>query len=238
MEAQKKKAITAAEEVGAITAHRDRIRDLARADVERSKDQPGGQTSASVAQGAALLAEAEVWLAQSKTDKTEKTAKTGSALGKDPQSRRILAKLEEPVAMNFPHETPLDDVLKYIRQATKSSELPSGIAIYVDPIGLQEAEKSLTSTIQMDLEGVPLRRTLQLALQQLGLTYRVFDGMLFVSSEQADSNLAYEPIPIEEKIDQAQRGELTLSEMKDLQEVLKNILEIQKAAKARHSSLE
>ncbi len=58
--------------------------------------------------------------------------------------------------MSFAEETSLEEVLKYIKEATKSSELPNGIAIYVDPIGLQEAEKSLTSTIQMDLEGVPL----------------------------------------------------------------------------------
>jgi len=236
MDAQKDEAITTADKVGAITAHRDRIRDLARADAERSKILPGGQSLAlaNAAQGTAFLAEAELWLAQAKTDKAKKATSAGSGPGKDPQSRRILAKLEEPLAMNFANETPLEDVLKYIKEATKSSELPNGIAIYMDPIGLQEAEKSVTSTIVMDLEGVPLRRTLQLALKQLGLVYRVFDGMLYITSAGSGDQLTLGSSPIEEKIEQAERGELTLTEMKDLQELLKSILEVKKAAQARN----
>jgi hypothetical protein len=195
---------------------------------------PGNQSSASAAQGRAFLAEADVWLAQAKTDKAEKAKDKGSGPGKDPQSRRIVAKLEEPLIMSFPDETPLADVLKHIKESTKSSELPHGIAIYVDPIGLQESEKSLTSTITMDLEGVPLRRTLQLALHQLGLVYYVYDGMLFITSEESENtNPTLYPAPIETKIEQAERGELTLAEMKDLQELLKIILEIKKAAQSR-----
>ncbi len=43
--------------------------------------------------------------------------------------------------MSFNAETPLDDVLKYIKQATTTPTF-SGIPIYVDPVGLQEAERS------------------------------------------------------------------------------------------------
>ena len=83
----------------------------------------------------------------------------------------------------------------------------------------------------MDLDGVPLRRTLQLLLRQLGLIYFVYDGMLYITSEESEqSDPTREPPPIEKKIEQAERGELTLAEMKDLQELLKNILEIKKAA--------
>ena len=60
--------------------------------------------------------------------------------------------------MSFANETPLDDVLKYIKQATTTPTF-NGIPIYMDPVGLQEAERSINSTIQIDLEGVPLRRT-------------------------------------------------------------------------------
>ena len=45
--------------------------------------------------------------------------------------------------MSFPNETPLDDVLKYIKQATMTPTYP-GIPIYVDPLGLQEAEARST----------------------------------------------------------------------------------------------
>ena len=90
--------------------------------------------------------------------------------------------------MSFANETPLDDVLKYIKQATTTPTF-SGIPIYVDPIGLQEAERSLNSTVQMDLEGVPLGRTLQLMLAQLGLIYFVEDGMLYITSAESEQAL-------------------------------------------------
>ena len=53
--------------------------------------------------------------------------------------------------MSFPNETPLEDVLKYIKQATQDANY-SGIPIYVDPLGLQEADKTLTSPVSIDLE--------------------------------------------------------------------------------------
>ena len=87
--------------------------------------------------------------------------------------------------MAFPNETPLEDVLKYIKSYTQGTN-DSGIPIYVDPVGLQEAEKTITSPVQLDLEGVPLKTTLRLLLKQLGLTYTVKDGMLTITSESSD----------------------------------------------------
>jgi RNA polymerase sigma factor (sigma-70 family) len=143
----------------------------------------------------------------------------------DPRSRMILAKLDEPIPMSFPADTPLDDVLKYIKQATTTSNHP-GIPIYVDPTGLQEAERSLNSTVVMDLEGVPLRRTLQLLLTQLGLAYYVEDGILIITSEDSASQKHLPPSmasppPIFDLQDKAERGELSVSEMKEVIELLK-----------------
>ena len=96
----------------------------------------------------------------------------------DDKSQRILEKLGEPVAMSFNEDTPLEDVLKYVKQTTKAAAFPDGIPIYVDPLGLQEAEKSMTSTVRnIDLQGVPLKVTLKLLLNQLDLTYKVKDGL-------------------------------------------------------------
>ncbi len=83
--------------------------------------------------------------------------------------------------MNFPNETPLEEVLKYVKESTKDAK-GKAIPIYVDPIGLQEAEKTPQSTITLDIEDVPLRTTLRLALIQLGLDYRVRDGMLYIGA--------------------------------------------------------
>jgi hypothetical protein len=155
--------------------------------------------------------------------------------GKDQKSRMILEKLEEPVAMSFVEETPLEDVLKYIHQATTSRTYP-GIPIYVDPIGLQEAEKSMTSTVRsMDLHGVPLRRTLPLLLKQLDLAYFVEDGVLCVTSLKSMGRFdptMNEPSPIMERVKKAERGELSQTEMKDLIELLKSQAEARRLAVA------
>ena len=100
----------------------------------------------------------------------------------NPANIRILKMLEQPIPMRFPKETSLEDVLKYIKKATTGADGKS-IPIYIDPIGLQESEKSLTSTITIDVEGVPLRTTLHLCLKQLGLTYEVKDGYLMITSD-------------------------------------------------------
>ena len=87
--------------------------------------------------------------------------------------------------MSFANETPLEDVLKYIKSATQGPN-DTGIPIYVDPVGLQEAEKTMTSPVTLDLEGVPLKTTLRLLLKQLGLTYTVKDGLLTITSESSE----------------------------------------------------
>ncbi len=98
-----------------------------------------------------------------------------------PKNKAILKKLEEPVSMSFAHETPLDDVIKYIKSAVQGAN-DSGIPIYVDPAGLQEAETKMTTPVQLDLEGVPLKTTLRLLLKQVKLAYCVKEGVLIISS--------------------------------------------------------
>jgi hypothetical protein len=105
---------------------------------------------------------------------------------------RIVKALEQPVSMRFPDETPLGDILKYI-QANTHGPNEAVIPIYVEPIGLQEAEKSMGSSIALDLEGVPLKVTLHLALAQLGLDYNVRDGLVLISSETRVSSISEDP---------------------------------------------
>ena len=100
-----------------------------------------------------------------------------------PKSRAVLARLDEPIAMQFEDETPLEDVLKYITQAT--TKPPNfGIPIVVDALGLQEVEKTLHSTVLIDLEAMPLKTTLRLLLEQLGLAYTIKDGLAVISSSR------------------------------------------------------
>jgi RNA polymerase sigma factor (sigma-70 family) len=105
-----------------------------------------------------------------------------TAADPNPRNQEILKRLEEPTAMSFASETPLRDVLKYIK--TKLDDPNAPIPIYVDPNGLAEVGRSLNSTVMMDLEGVPLKTTLRLMLKQLGLAYCIRDGVLIISSVQ------------------------------------------------------
>ncbi len=111
----------------------------------------------------------------------------GPAQKDDPRTQSILKKLEEPISMSFAQETPLEDVIKYIKSATQGPD-GRGIPIYIDPVGLNEAEKTTTSPVILDLEGVPLKTTLRLLLAQLGLCYKVEDGLMTITSESSESN--------------------------------------------------
>jgi RNA polymerase sigma factor (sigma-70 family) len=216
------------ERLKAAEAHLDRMKALT-----RTHQEAGNVDDADGASVRAYLAEAELLISQAKTPPTAASVKArspeggpapSSAPGKDAKSLALLARLEEPLAMSFPNETPLEDVLKYIKQATSSPNGP-GIPIYIDPVGLQEAEKSMTSPVQLDLEGIPLRRTLQLMLSQLGLLYYVDDGILVITSQDSEATQlppsSNEPSAFAQKRDRAERGEMSLEEMKKFVEELK-----------------
>ena len=145
--------------------------------------------------------------------------------GKDPKSLAVVQTLEKPIPMSFANETSLEDVLKYIRSETAQDgkEIP----IYVDPVGLQEAEKTMTSPITIDLEGVPLRITLDLLLRQLGLKYKVRDGLLTIIFEDAEDN------PFHELLGKSESGELTPDEYQKLIVMLKARNEIHKLQSER-----
>ncbi len=108
---------------------------------------------------------------------------------------RILRALDQPVPMHFRDETALEDVVNHIVDATKSPD-GKALPIYIDPIGLQEAEKTPRSMVAIDLDGVPLKTTLHLCLKQLDLAYCIRDGVLVISSEQSASPVYEDPFLI------------------------------------------
>jgi serine/threonine protein kinase len=111
----------------------------------------------------------------------ERNEKPSPAADATARTKRALAKLEELIPMSFANRVPLEDVIDYIRQATTSPDY-DGIPIFTDVRGLQEAGCSLTSTVSINVDGVPLKTTLRLMLEQLGLAYVVKDGVLTISS--------------------------------------------------------
>ena len=135
-----------------------------------------------------------------------------------PGDEPIVEAIDKPIAMNFPNDTPLEDIIEYIRKCTDSPNQPGGIPIYVDPQGLQDADKTMASTVSINnLDGIPLRITLKLALKQVGLVYEVKNGMLYITAMSSEDH----PSVLTLATEKAERGELTLEQYQELVEILK-----------------
>jgi RNA polymerase sigma factor (sigma-70 family) len=125
------------------------------------------------------------WQALSERRRQRYGQKTGLP-APDLRMKAIEAQLHKSTTLKIARAAPLVAVLKLIKMKTESEEqdLPSGIPIYVDPVGLQDAGVTLNSPVTLDVEGVPLKDALRLVLDQLGLTYHVKDGLMTIT--QAD----------------------------------------------------
>ena len=98
---------------------------------------------------------------------------------------RVMEALKKKGYFSLAAETPLEDFLKYLHQLTVGRG-GKGVPIYVDPVGLLEAEKTVSSTVwNIELESVPLKTGLQLALDQLGLSYHIRNGCVRITSAQS-----------------------------------------------------
>ena len=110
---------------------------------------------------------------------------SGEARSAAPQNARIRWALAQRPTMRFSKETTLADVIQFLKQAMRGPD-GNAVPIYVDPIGLQEAEKTVNSTMTgMNLEGVPLRTSLEYCLKQFDLAYVVEDELLLISSRES-----------------------------------------------------
>jgi hypothetical protein len=113
-----------------------------------------------------------------------------------PKAAQTWLKLQEPITVPFANETPLEDFLKFIKDETRGKDKQEpGISFYVDPVGLNEVERTMTSPITVDLENLPIATVLGLALRQLGLQYSVQkDGLVVIT----DMNGGEKPEPIDD----------------------------------------
>ena len=195
-----------------------------------------------------LRLEAALWLAQARAGKEPSIPGrgngdrqgTGKAVrpGTDPKSQALLAWLEETIPMKFPSPTPLEEVLKYIQSATAGLN-GQAIPIYVDPVNPSDPdnanshEKLMQTPITMDLEGVPLRRSLKLIAEQLEMGYGIKDGMVTMRPPDMRRRNWNELMVMEEsfpessplalEVERARRGELTTAELEQLNERLQAI---------------
>ena len=111
-------------------------------------------------------------------------------------NRRVLKALDRAVPMPFPDETALEDVLRYVKASLRSAE-EREVPIYVEPVGLQEAEKTIHSPVSIDLVDVPLKVALKLLFRELGLRYQVRDGLIVITSISSDSENDQPPTSVD-----------------------------------------
>lgn len=101
-----------------------------------------------------------------------------------PESKAVMEKLEDKVAMQFPNPTPLEDVLNYIKSASQGPA-DDGIPFAFDEDGMKRAGKSRTSRVTIDSKDEPLKTSLRKLLKPSGLIYVVKNGVLTITSEPA-----------------------------------------------------
>src|SRR5262249_26888867 len=86
---------------------------------------------------------------------------------------KLLDRLGEPLSLTYPDGSPLEVVLKQIKSKTRGPRLPSGIPIYADPIGLTEANVTMSSPVKTPAtdEELSLGEQLKRIFEPLGLAW-------------------------------------------------------------------
>jgi hypothetical protein len=110
------------------------------------------------------------------------------AFYRQPSTEGIYDALDQQIALTYPDGAPLEDVLKEMKRRTTGKKLPSGIPIYVNPIGLQEANVTMASPVRRPAPGNPptISEHLRRVLKPLGLSYEVKDGFLMITSTESE----------------------------------------------------
>lgn len=96
--------------------------------------------------------------------------------------------LEEPLQWQPKAPVTLQSLLVYIRSKAHKSDgiLWSGLPIYVDPVGLQEAKVRMSSLVSVAPSSrIKARVLLDSALSALGLDYVIRDGLLTITSKES-----------------------------------------------------
>jgi hypothetical protein len=110
------------------------------------------------------------------------------ALYRQPRTEGIYDVLDQPVVTTYPDGATLEDVLKEINLCTsRAPKLPAGVPIYIDPVGLQEAERSMRSPVKRpeSADQLPLKEHLNRVLEPLGLGFSVNEGYLGITSKES-----------------------------------------------------
>ena len=107
------------------------------------------------------------------------------------KERAIREKLERTIDLTL-EQARLEEAIKAIKAATGGPE-DGGIPIYVEPADLQAVDKTINSRVNLAVRGATVATALRLLLGQLGLTYKVQDGLVkIVGKPGAGGQTQYE----------------------------------------------
>ncbi len=96
---------------------------------------------------------------------------------KDPKVLAIEAKLREPISINVDKQS-LSEAVKFIQDYT-------GLNIVIDPKGVSDEGLTSGAPVSLSLNNVQVKTALKLMLRPLGLTYKVDDEVVVITSPQA-----------------------------------------------------
>ncbi|MFO0946563.1 MAG: hypothetical protein U1D30_11530 [Planctomycetota bacterium] len=106
-----------------------------------------------------------------------------------PAEEEVREALTRPITFEF-QETPLSDVINYLRDYTRVNVIP-------DLAAMEQVGVSLDTPVTLRLERVTLKSALRLLLRPLEMTYMVQDGVLqLTTTEVATGNLITKVYPV------------------------------------------
>ena len=130
-------------------------------------------------------------------ERRETQLRAALAFYRQPTTEGIYDALDQRLPLTYPDNAILEDVLKALKvRSTGRPKLPTGIPIYVDPVGLQEVGKIMSSMVARPPhdENLTMGEHLKRVLAPLGLGFSVKDGYLMISSkDSADVLLDADP---------------------------------------------
>ena len=99
---------------------------------------------------------------------------------KDPKVLAIEAKLKEPISLNVDKQ-PLSEAITFLQNYT-------GLNIVLDPKALSDEGLTSAAPVSLTVNNVQIKTALKLLLRPLGLTYKVEDEVLLITSPQASTS--------------------------------------------------
>lgn len=123
-----------------------------------------------------------------------------------PESAATWTMLQKKTAFRFEQPVSFEDLLKAII-AMSSDKDGKTLKVFVDPVGLQEASRSMDSKVVMNVANVRIGTGLQAALDQLDLAYSVNpQGFVTITSAASIGADDESNTPLLDRLDTLEKG--------------------------------